>query len=115
MVFDSPMRFSSRMHIARHGYESVLVEMEEDRSAGIDWRRRWRASTARSAGARPRVLRPSEGEAAVDDRALGGHGVDVQVRLLDRGDGPVRGQGGRDAAEALGEHLGVADGLDVEG
>ncbi|MHB8508728.1 MAG: patatin-like phospholipase family protein [Candidatus Dormibacteria bacterium] len=30
MVFDNPMRFSSRMLIARHGYESVLVEMDEN-------------------------------------------------------------------------------------
>ena len=30
MFFDNPMRFSSRMLIARHGYESVLVELDEN-------------------------------------------------------------------------------------
>ena len=29
MFFNNPMRFSSRMHIARHGYESAVVELEE--------------------------------------------------------------------------------------
>jgi predicted acylesterase/phospholipase RssA len=29
MFFNNPMRFSSRMHLARHGYESVIVELEE--------------------------------------------------------------------------------------
>ena len=29
MFFDNPMRFSSRMRLARHGYESVLVELDE--------------------------------------------------------------------------------------
>jgi len=30
MFFDNPMRFSSRMQIARHGYQSVLVELDEN-------------------------------------------------------------------------------------
>jgi predicted acylesterase/phospholipase RssA len=30
MFFDNPMRFSSRMEIARHGYQSVLVELDEN-------------------------------------------------------------------------------------
>jgi len=30
MFFDNPMRFSSRMLVARHGYESVLVELDEN-------------------------------------------------------------------------------------
>jgi len=30
MFFDNPMRFSSRMDIARHGYQSVLVELDEN-------------------------------------------------------------------------------------
>jgi NTE family protein len=29
MFFNNPMRFSSRMHVARHGYESVLVQLDE--------------------------------------------------------------------------------------
>jgi predicted acylesterase/phospholipase RssA len=29
MFFNNPMRFSSRMFIARHGYESVIVELDE--------------------------------------------------------------------------------------
>ena len=29
MFFNNPMRFSSRMLIARHGYESVIVELDE--------------------------------------------------------------------------------------
>ncbi|MFN2466404.1 MAG: patatin-like phospholipase family protein [Candidatus Dormibacteria bacterium] len=30
MFFDNPMRFSSRMLVARHGYQSVLVELDEN-------------------------------------------------------------------------------------
>jgi predicted acylesterase/phospholipase RssA len=30
MFFDNPMRFSSRMRVARHGYESVIVELDEN-------------------------------------------------------------------------------------
>jgi NTE family protein len=30
MFFNNPMRFSSRMLIARHGYESVIVELDEN-------------------------------------------------------------------------------------
>jgi NTE family protein len=30
MFFDNPMRFSSRMHVAKHGYESVIVELDEN-------------------------------------------------------------------------------------
>jgi predicted acylesterase/phospholipase RssA len=30
MFFDNPMRFSSKMLVARHGYESVLVELDEN-------------------------------------------------------------------------------------
>ncbi|MFN2462702.1 MAG: patatin-like phospholipase family protein [Candidatus Dormibacteria bacterium] len=30
MFFDNPMRFSSRMQTARHGYQSVLVELDEN-------------------------------------------------------------------------------------
>jgi NTE family protein len=29
MFFNNPMRFSSRMRVARHGYESVIVELDE--------------------------------------------------------------------------------------
>jgi NTE family protein len=30
MFFDNPMRFSSRMLVARHGYQSVLIELDEN-------------------------------------------------------------------------------------
>ena len=30
MFFDNPMRFSSRMRVARHGYESAIVELDEN-------------------------------------------------------------------------------------
>jgi len=30
MFFDNPMRFSSRMRVAKHGYESVIVELDEN-------------------------------------------------------------------------------------
>jgi hypothetical protein len=29
MFFDNPMRFSSRMRVAHHGYQSVIVELDE--------------------------------------------------------------------------------------
>ena len=100
MIFDNPMRFSSRMHIARHGYESVIVELDERhqrnkeilarhgiserRSLAREQLRRIKAAAYDPAGVSKILQARSGGPLVVGERAPRWDRLASTLELLDR-------------------------------